>query len=137
LPDDEVERIINAMLIGLAVLFLGVIASIIVGRKVSSPVKAIGVAPDMVDKGHLDSLSVLGRSHIRELVDANMAMNHSMTGIRFQPSHKEYSPASQLVIPTIVVVTLIIRDNTALGGTQSMYDCNVGIFSVCYRHKLR
>lgn len=82
LPDDEVDRIINAMWIGLAVLFLGVIASIIVGRKVSSPVKAIVVAANTVDEGQLDSLSPLGRSHIRELDDANNAFNNMIKGLR-------------------------------------------------------
>jgi adenylate cyclase len=82
LPDDEVDRIVNAMLIGLTVLFLGIIASIIVGRKVSSPVKAFVVAANMVDEGHLDSLPSLGRSSIRELDDANNAFNNMIKGLR-------------------------------------------------------
>jgi adenylate cyclase len=82
LPDGEVDRIVNAMWIGLAVLCFGIIASIIVGRKVSSPVKAIVVAANSVDEGHLDSLSPLGRSPIRELDDANHAFNNMVKGLR-------------------------------------------------------
>jgi hypothetical protein len=45
-------------------------------------VKAIVVAANMVDEGHLDSLSSLGRGHIRELDDANNAFNNMIKGLR-------------------------------------------------------
>jgi adenylate cyclase len=66
LPDDALGRIFNAMWTGLSVLCLGIIASIIVGRKVSSPIKAIVAAANTVDEGNLSSLAALGSSRIRE-----------------------------------------------------------------------
>lgn len=82
LSGDEVGRIFNAMWIGLAVLCLGIIASIVVGRKVSSPVKAIVAAANTVDDGNLNSLAPLGSSRIRELDDANNAFNNMIKGLR-------------------------------------------------------
>jgi class 3 adenylate cyclase len=82
LPDDELGRIFNAMWIGLAVLCLGIVASIIVGRKVSSPIKAIVAAANTVDAGKLGSLAALGSSRIRELDDANQAFNNMIKGLR-------------------------------------------------------
>ena len=82
LPDDEVDRIINAMWIGLAVLCLGIIASIIVGRKVSAPVKAIVVAANTIEEGNLDTLAPLGSSRVRELDDASNAFNNMIKGLR-------------------------------------------------------
>lgn len=82
LPDDELDRIFNAMWIGLSVLCLGIIASVIVGRKVSSPVKAIVAAANTVDGGNLSTLAPLGSSHIRELDDASNAFNNMIKGLR-------------------------------------------------------
>lgn len=82
LPEKGLDRIFNAMWVGLTVLFLGIIASIIVGRNVSSPVKAIVAAAHSVNEGNLTSLAPLGSSHIRELDDASNAFNHMIKGLR-------------------------------------------------------
>lgn len=82
LEDDQGERALRALIAGLVVLVLAIIASIIVGRKVSSPVKAIVRAAEAVDAGELERVEPLGGSHIRELDDASTAFNRMVGGLR-------------------------------------------------------
>jgi class 3 adenylate cyclase len=72
---DWRDRILGALLAGIAVLVLAVLASVIVGRKVSSPIKEIVNAANTVDAGKLDSVGQLSASHIREIDDAGRAFN--------------------------------------------------------------
>jgi class 3 adenylate cyclase len=72
----------KALFAGLAVLLFAIIASVIVGHRVSSPVKAIARAADAVDAGALDTVEPLGGSHIRELDDASGAFNNMVNGLR-------------------------------------------------------
>jgi len=82
MPNEQAERAIRALTAGLIVLVLAIIASIIVGRKVSSPVKAIVRAADAVDSGELDRIEPLSGSRIRELDDAGVAFNNMVSGLR-------------------------------------------------------
>ena len=82
ISDDQTEQIIRALIAGLAVLVVAIIASIIVGRHVSAPVKAIVRAADAVETGNLDAVPTLGGSHIRELDDAGTAFNNMVSGLR-------------------------------------------------------
>lgn len=82
MPNEQAERAIRALTAGLIVLVLAIIASIIVGRKVSSPVKAIVRAADAVDAGELDRIEPLSGSRIRELDDAGVAFNNMVSGLR-------------------------------------------------------
>ncbi|MCP4472926.1 MAG: hypothetical protein GY815_19985, partial [Gammaproteobacteria bacterium] len=79
---NQVKDMIRALVAGLVVLVLAIIASIIVGRKVSTPVKEIARAADAVDADDLDSIATLCRSRIRELDDAGNAFNNMVTGLR-------------------------------------------------------
>ncbi len=60
-----------------------------------------------------------------------------MLCIAFEAGDKEYSVVCQLVIPTVVVVAFINRNNTPLWKVQSTPHRNVGIFTIGYRDKLR
>ena len=82
LSGDRRDRILKALFAGLAVLLFAIIASVIVGRRVSSPVKAIARAADAVNAGELDKVKPLGSSHIRELDDAKGAINNMVKGLR-------------------------------------------------------
>jgi len=82
MTDEQTERALRALTAGLIVLGLAIIASIFVGRKVSSPVKAIVRAADTVDSGGLDRIEPLSGSHIRELDDASGAFNNMVSGLR-------------------------------------------------------
>ena len=79
---SQVKDMIRALIAGLVVLVLAIIASVIVGRKVSAPVKEIVRAADAVDAGDLDSVTELGRSRIRELDEAGNAFNNMVKGLR-------------------------------------------------------
>ena len=82
LSTDWRGRIITAMLAGVAVLVLAVLASIIVGRQVSKPVKEIVTAANKIDAGGLDVVESTGGSYIRELDDASNAFNNMVNGLR-------------------------------------------------------
>jgi adenylate cyclase len=77
----EIERLIEALLAGLAVLVVAIAASIFVGRKVSKPIKAIVRAAYAVESGQFDSVPQLPRSRIRELDDASNAFNNMVHGL--------------------------------------------------------
>jgi class 3 adenylate cyclase len=82
LSTDWKDRIVRALLAGIAVLVLAVLASIIVGRKVSTPIKEMVNAANMVDAGKLDAVDHLTASHIREIDDAHRAFNNMVDGLR-------------------------------------------------------
>ena len=82
LSDRPGRRIMQALGVGLAVMLLALIASVIVGRRVSAPVKAIVRAAEAVNRGELDRVEALPGSHIRELDDASQAFNHMVEGLR-------------------------------------------------------
>ena len=79
---DWRDRIVGAMLAGIAVLVFAVLASIIVGRKVSVPIREIVDATNKVDSGELDAVDQLKGSHIREIDDAGRAFNNMVKGLR-------------------------------------------------------
>ncbi|MCP4765725.1 MAG: adenylate/guanylate cyclase domain-containing protein [Gammaproteobacteria bacterium] len=79
---SQVKDMLRALVAGLVVLVLAIIASVIVGRKVSAPVKEIARAADAVDAGDLDSVEALGSSRIRELDEAGNAFNNMVKGLR-------------------------------------------------------
>lgn len=82
LTDEQTVRARRALIAGLVVLVLAVIASIFVGRKVSSPVKEIVRAAGAVDSGELGKIEALSGSRIRELDDASGAFNNMVSGLR-------------------------------------------------------
>ena len=79
---DWKDRIVGAMLAGLAMLVFAVFASIFVGRKVSAPIREIVNAANTVDAGELDAVDQLKASHIREIDDAGRAFNNMVQNLR-------------------------------------------------------
>ena len=67
---DQIKNMMRALAAGLAVLVLAIIASVIVGRKVSGPVKEIARAADAVDSRR----SRLGRGARQQSIFANSTM---------------------------------------------------------------
>jgi class 3 adenylate cyclase len=70
------------MLAGIAVLVFAVLASIIVGRKVSVPIREIVNATNTVESGELDAVDQLKASYIREIDDAGRAFNNMVQNLR-------------------------------------------------------
>ena len=77
----EIRRLIEALLAGLAVLVVAIVASIFLGRKVSNPIKVIVQAAQNVESGQLESVLQLPGSRIRELDDAHSAFNNMIRGL--------------------------------------------------------
>jgi adenylate cyclase len=80
--DNTTRRLLENLLAGLAVLLLAIIAAVVIGRKVSSPVQAIVSAADSIESGNLDTIEPLRGSNIRELDDASNAFNDMVKGLR-------------------------------------------------------
>ncbi|MEM7562179.1 MAG: adenylate/guanylate cyclase domain-containing protein [Pseudomonadota bacterium] len=80
--DDETERLITSLIVGLAILVIAIVAAIIAGRKISNPIQAIVSAADGVESGDLESVKPLAKSGIRELDDAGTAFNNMVKGLR-------------------------------------------------------
>ena len=78
---DQRRNILRSLAAGLSILLIGIIASIIVGRQVSRPIKEIVSAANTVDAGDLDSVEPLNGSYIRELDDASRAFNNMVKGL--------------------------------------------------------
>jgi class 3 adenylate cyclase len=76
------ERVYRALIAGLVILALAIVAAIVVGRRVSVPVKAIAAAAERVEAGQLDGIEPLRGSHIHELDEACNAFNGMVKGLR-------------------------------------------------------
>ncbi len=73
--------LVKALLAGIAVLVVAIVASIFVGRKVSKPIKAIVRTAHSVESGDLGTVAQLSGSSIRELDDASIAINSMVQGL--------------------------------------------------------
>lgn len=80
--ERPMRDLMQALAAGLAVLVFAIVIAIVIGRKVSGPIKAIARAADAVDAGHLDSIENLGASRIRELDEAGSAFNNMVASLR-------------------------------------------------------
>ena len=76
------DRAYRALVAGLVILALAIVAAIVVGRRVSSPVKAIAAAAERVEAEQLDAIEPLGGSRIHELDEACSAFNAMVRGLR-------------------------------------------------------
>ena len=82
ISDTETERLLHALIAGLGVLLIAIVAAIAVGRKVSAPITAIAAAADAVNAGQLQQIPLLAGSRIRELDEASDAFNNMVKGLR-------------------------------------------------------
>ena len=78
----HIRNLLRSLAAGLAVLVFGIIASIVVGRQVSRPIKEIVTAANKVDAGGLDAVEPTDGSYIRELDDASKSFNNMVNGLR-------------------------------------------------------
>jgi len=78
----QTSRAYRALTVGLVILGLAIVASIVAGRRVSVPAKAIAAAAESVESGDLDSIEPLPGSRVRELDEATLAFNNMVQGLR-------------------------------------------------------
>ena len=75
-------RTYRALTAGLVILGLAIAAAIVVGRRVSEPIKAIAAAAERVEAEDFDAIQPLGSSRIHELDEAGNAFNDMVRGLR-------------------------------------------------------
>ena len=80
--DRTVQHMLQAAAAGSAVLVVAVVLAVLVGRRISRPVRAIAAAARVVEGNRLDEVRDLRPSWIREMDDANRSFNRMVEGLR-------------------------------------------------------
>ena len=80
--DDTVGGVLVAAGAGLAVLVVAVVLAVLVGRRISRPVRAIAAASRVVERNRLDEVRPLRPSWLLEMDDANRSFNRMVEGLR-------------------------------------------------------
>ena len=80
--DATLRHMLRAATAGFAVLFVAVALAVLVGRRISRPVRAIASAARVVEGNRLDEARPLRPSWIREMDDANRSFNRMVEGLR-------------------------------------------------------
>jgi adenylate cyclase len=82
IENKQTDNLKRALLAGITVLVLAIIAFLIIGRRISVPIRRIARAANAVNAGDLDDVVPLDASHIRELDEAGIAFNNMIIGLR-------------------------------------------------------
>ena len=82
IADQQIGTLQRGLIVGVVVLILAIGLAVLIGRKVSTPVREIANAAERVKGEDLDAIGTLGSSRIRELDDACDAFNNMVTGLR-------------------------------------------------------
>ncbi|MDF2366268.1 adenylate/guanylate cyclase domain-containing protein [Sneathiella sp.] len=77
----ELRRLLIAGLAGLGVMFLSIVVSIIIGRKISRPVLALSKASRQISKLDFNAVKALPPSRFTEVNEANNAYNSMLRGL--------------------------------------------------------
>ena len=80
--DQGVRAMLEAAGAGVAVLVVAVVLAVLVGRRISRPVRAIAAAARVVEGDRLDEVRPLRPSWILEMDDANRSFNRMVEGLR-------------------------------------------------------
>lgn len=95
--DAELSRATISALIGLGALVISIIAAILLGRRLSRPVKEIANQAQRVATFDLDDVKPLPRSRVREFDDQASAFNAMMLGLRAFSTYVPRSLVAKLV----------------------------------------
>lgn len=79
----EIQRLLTAAIAGLGVLFLSLVASVFLGRRIVRPIKRMAAAANTISDLRLDVVDELPPSRIRELDDHARAFNRMVHGLRW------------------------------------------------------
>lgn len=79
---SEMQRTLHAILAGLTVLALAMLAAVLGGRRLGRPVRALAQAANAVRDDRLDEVAPLPASRIAEFDDANQSFNRMVAGLR-------------------------------------------------------
>jgi class 3 adenylate cyclase len=79
---SEMQRTLHAILVGLAVLAVSMLAAVLGGRCLGRPVRALAQAANAVRDDRLEEVKPLPRSRIAEFDDASESFNRMVAGLR-------------------------------------------------------
>lgn len=86
-PEDglgvEFQRLARAGIAGIIVIILCVVIAIVLGRRISAPIRALAAGSTSIAALDLDNVERLRSSRLRELDDAADAFNRMTTGLRW------------------------------------------------------
>ncbi len=99
----EIRRFIPAGLVGLVILLVAVGAALLLGRRMSRPVRNLARAAESVRSLDFSKVPALRRSRLRELDDASVAFNAMVSGLRMFETY----------VPRTLVRRLLERDADA------------------------
>ncbi len=94
---DEVARVWLSEALGVGALCLAVIASVVLGKRLARPVRAIADQAQRVAEFDLDGVKPLPRSRVVELDDQAVAFNAMLTGLRAFSTYIPRSLVAKLV----------------------------------------
>jgi len=128
--DQELRRATISGMIGLAALVAAVIAAILLGRRLSRPIKAIAGHARQVADFDLDNIQPLPRSRVRELDDQASAFNGMLVGLRAFSTYIPRSLVAKLVrsgeagvaAPREALVTVMFTDIAAFTTLSERMD---------------
>ena len=81
--DDQVRRLVGAMLAGLGVLGLAIAGAVVLARYIARPIRNIAAAADRVGRLELTDIAAIPRSRIKELDEQAVAFNRMLDGLRW------------------------------------------------------
>ena len=101
---DEFERVVAAVLAGIAVLVLSVALAAWLGARTSRPLRALAAAARSIETRRLDRVRTLPSSRVAEFDDANRSFNRMVSGLRERELIRE---TLGRFVPTDVARTLL------------------------------
>lgn len=79
-----VDRLITAILGGLAVFFASVAIAVLLGRRLGRPIASIAQVADQIGDGEFDNVHLLPASRVKEIHSANLSINKMVGDLRQQ-----------------------------------------------------
>jgi adenylate cyclase len=115
---SEIQRVVGSAMLGLAGMALAVVLAILLGRRLSRPIRAIAGQATRVADFDLDGVNPLPRSRIKELDEQATAFNAMLVGLRAFSTYIPRSLVAKLVRsgeigvaePRETIVTVMFTD---------------------------
>ncbi len=94
---DEVDRILNSILAGLAAVLVSLAVAIVVGRRLARPIRRLSSAAQDVGRMNLDDIADLPPSHVIELDHQSQAFNAMRGALKWFQAYVPRPLVSQIV----------------------------------------
>ena len=94
---DEINRLFNSIIVGLAALALSILLALFIGRRLSRPVSRLSSVARLIGELRLDDIRDLPHSRVRELDEQSSAFNAMTGALRWFQAYVPRSLVHQLV----------------------------------------